>query len=325
MSAASNSPALPESPIRVGVSSCLLGQEVRFDAGHKRESFVADVLSRYFELLPVCPEVAIGLGVPRQPIHLVGEAEAPRAIGVKTPELDVTERLAAYGQQMAARLGGISGYIFKSKSPSCGLFRVKVYGPNGYASKNGTGIYAREIAKALPLVPLEEEGRLNDPALRENFIERIYAFRRWQELLAGGLTVEKLVEFHAAHKLILMAHGRGPLKELGQFVAEAGKRPLDALAARYGEVFMAALAHRVTRRRHTGVLFHLMGYLKKAIGAGDNAELVEVIDDYRTGKLPLIVPVTLLKHHFRVHPHPYINKQLYLSWAPASLGLWNAI
>jgi uncharacterized protein YbgA (DUF1722 family)/uncharacterized protein YbbK (DUF523 family) len=325
MSAANNSPSVPGSPIRVGVSSCLLGQEVRFDAGHRRESFVADVLSRYFELLPVCPEVAIGLGVPRQPIRLVGEAGAPRAVGTRTPELDVTDRLAAYGQQMADRLGGISGYIFKSKSPSCGLFRVKVYGANGYASKSGTGIYAREIAKALPLVPLEEEGRLNDPALRENFIERVYAFRRWQELLAEGLTAEKLVEFHAAHKLILMAHGRGPLKELGQLVAEAGKRPVDELAARYGEVFMAALAHQATRRRHTDVLFHLMGYLKKAISAGDKAELVEVIDDYRTGKLPLIVPITLLKHHFRVHPHPYINKQLYLSWAPASLGLWNAI
>ena len=325
MSVSNNAPPQPERPIRVGVSSCLLGETVRFDAGHKRESFVADVLSLYFELIPVCPEVAIGMGVPRQPIRLQGSAEAPRAIGVKDSSLDVTDALAAYGREMATRLDGISGYIFKSKSPSCGLMRVKVYGDSGPASKTGTGIYAREIARALPLVPMEEEGRLNDPGLRENFIERVFAFKRWQTLLADGLSAEKLVEFHAAHKLILLAHGREPLTALGRLVAEAGKRPLDELARTYGEIFMQGLARQATRRRHTDVLFHLMGYLKQCLCGDDKAELVEVIEAYRTGQVPLIVPVTLLKHHFRRNPHPYVEKQLYITWVPSSLGLWNAI
>jgi len=311
--------------IRLGVSSCLLGEQVRFDAGHKRESFVADILPRYFDMIPVCPEVAIGLGVPREPIRLEGDERAPRAIGVKTKSLDVTERLAAYGRRMAGELGGISGYIFKSKSPSCGMERVKLYGAGGMARKVGRGIYAAEIMRAMPLLPTEEEGRLNDPVLRENFIERVYAFHRWQRLRDEGLSAERLVDFHAAHKLIVMAHSRAHLTRLGRLVAQAGARPLPELAEEYGLTFMDALRHKATRKRHADVLYHLMGYLKRALDGDDKAELVESIESYRTGQVPLIVPVTLLKHHFRRQPHPYVERQLYLSWVPAGLGLWNAI
>lgn len=322
---ASTEPPAAEAPIRLGVSSCLLGEQVRFDAGHKRESFVADVLPRYFEMIPVCPEVAIGLGVPREPIRLVGSAAAPRAVGVKTKTLDVTDRLRDYGREMVAKLGGISGYVLKSKSPSCGMERVKVYGESGYASKTGTGIYAAEIMRAMPMLPVEEEGRLNDPVLRENFIERVYAYRRWQDLLRDGITPERLVQFHAAHKLILMAHGRDSLTRLGRLVADAGKRPVDELSREYGKEFMAALSRRATRRRHADVLYHLQGYLKRSLDSDDKAELVEIIEAYRTGLVPLIVPITLLKHHFRRNPHPYIDQQLYLRWPPAGLSLWNAI
>jgi uncharacterized protein YbbK (DUF523 family) len=182
--ASNQDPPPSPAPIRLGVSACLLGQQVRFDAGHKREAFVADVLPRYFELVAVCPEVAIGLGVPREPIRLEGDPAAPRVVGVKTPTLDVTDALARYGREMAAELAGISGYVFKSKSPSCGLWRVKVYPPSG-PPKPGRGAYAAEIARAHPLLPVEEEGRLNDPALRENFVERVYAFHRWQALVSA--------------------------------------------------------------------------------------------------------------------------------------------
>jgi uncharacterized protein YbgA (DUF1722 family)/uncharacterized protein YbbK (DUF523 family) len=321
---ASSGPPPLEAPIRLGVSACLLGQEVRYDAGHKRESFVADMLPRYFDVVPVCPEVAIGMGVPREPIRLEGTADAPRAVGVRTKTLDVTDRLRAYAREMAEQLGGISGYVLKSKSPSCGMRRVTLYDANGHATKTGTGIYAAEIMRAMPLLPVEEEGRLNDPVLRENFIGRVYAYHRWQELLREGVTLERLVDFHAAHKLILMAHDRERLTKLGRVVADAGEHPLDELVPEYGETFMAALSRRATRRRHTDVLYHLMGYLKRVLADDDKAELVEVVEAYRAGLVPLIVPVTLLRHHFRRNPHPYIDQQLYLSWPSAGLSLWNA-
>jgi len=314
------------SGIRIGVSSCLLGEQVRYDSGHKRDRFVADTLRGYFELLPVCPEVAIGLGVPREPIRLQGDPERPRAVGTRDGTKDVTDALAAFGRRQVRALGDISGYIFKSKSPSCGMERVRLYGARGgVPSKRGVGIYAREIMHGKPLLPVEEEGRLNDPVLRENFIERVYCFRRWQDLLAEGVTPEGLVDFHTRHKLILMAHGKSRLTALGRLVAQAGQRPIDDLVRDYGVLFMQALSYRATRRRHTDVLFHLMGYLKRSLDSADKAELVELIHDYRRGLLPLIVPVTLLRHHFRRHPQPYVDRQLYLTWQPAGLSLWNDI
>ncbi|HYW02451.1 MAG TPA: DUF523 and DUF1722 domain-containing protein [Gammaproteobacteria bacterium] len=318
-------PPRPSGPIRIGVSACLVGQKVRYDSGHKRDPFVADRLAEHFELVPVCPEVAVGLGTPREPVRLTGAADAPRAIGTRTPSLDVTDILAGYGRRMAAELGDISGYVFKSRSPSCGMERVKVHGEAGQSPRRGRGIYAAELMRARPLLPCEEEGRLNDPGLRENFIGRVLAFRRWQDLLAGGVSAERLVDFHTAHKLILMAHGREPLRRLGRLVADAGQRPPQALADEYGPAFMQALARRATRRRHSDVLYHLLGYLKRKLDAGDKAEMVDLIEDYRLGRVPLIVPITLLRHHFRVHPDPYVERQLYLHWAPAGLSLWNAI
>lgn len=325
MTLPNNAPPRPAAPIRLGVSGCLLGERVRYDGGHKRAPFITEVLVDYFELVPVCPEVGIGLGVPRPPIRLEGAPEAPRAVGVEDKALDVTERLARYGREKAAELTGISGYIFKSKSPSCGMERVKVYSTGGAPTKTGRGIYAAEIMRADPLLPVEEEGRLNDPVLRENFLNRVYAYRRWQELLSAGITPAALVDFHARHKLILMAHGKERLRALGQLVAEAGRRPVDELAAEYGAQFMQALSYRATRKRHADVLFHAMGYLKRALDSDDKAELVDLVHRYREGLVPLIVPVTLLRHHFRRHPHPYMDRQLYLHWAPAAMSLWNAI
>ncbi len=324
-SPASHLPPPASEPVRIGVSACLLGEEVRFDRGHKRSSFVADQLGRYFELCSVCPEMAIGLGVPREPIRLQGEPDAPRVVGVKSADLDVTEPLHAYGRRMAAELGPISGYVFKSKSPSCGLFRVKVYDVNGVSVGQGRGAYAQALTQALPLLPVEEEGRLNDPVLRENFIGRVYAYRRWQALLESGVTAKRLVDFHTAHKLALMAHHPGKTRALGRFVADLNGRPTEAVVADYGARFMEVLGHRATRKRHTDVLFHLMGYLKRVLASDDKQELVGLIHDYRQGLVPLIVPVTLLRHHFRRHPDPYIEQQLYLNWQPAGLSLWNAI
>lgn len=319
----SNQPPQGGVRIRIGVSACLLGEHVRFDSGHKRDQFVAECLAQYFELVPVCPEVAIGLGIPREPIHLVGSVQSPRAVGTRDESLDVTERLAAYGRRMACELGAISGYLFKSQSPSCGTERVRVYRRVGAPLRNGRGIYAAEIMRRLPQLPVEEEGRLHDPALREHFIERLYAYRRWQDLLEAGVTADGLVAFHTRHKLILMAHGFQRARELGRLVSKAGRCHIGPLAAEYGRRFMHALNFRPTRLRHTDVLFHLLGYLKQRLDSGDREELVALINDYRQGRVPLIVPITLLRHHFRHHPDPYIDQQLYLCQQPPGLSFWN--
>jgi uncharacterized protein YbgA (DUF1722 family)/uncharacterized protein YbbK (DUF523 family) len=321
----SETPDTPTPHIRVGISSCLLGEEVRFDGGHKRDAYILGTLGRFFELVPVCPEVGIGLGTPRQPIRLMGDPAAPRAVGSRDPSLDVTDRLIAYGQRKARELHDLSGYILKSRSPSCGMERVKVYAASGQPGRPGSGLYARALMEALPLLPVEEEGRLGDPVLRENFVERVFAYRRWQDLEALGVTRARLVAFHTVHKLTLMAHGEERYRALGRLVGEPGRRSVQALADEYIEGFMAALKYRATRRRHSNVLMHLMGYLKRHLDSGDKAELLEVIDAYRRGLLPLVVPVTLLKHHFRRHPDPYVDKQVYLSPHPDELMLRNAL
>jgi uncharacterized protein YbgA (DUF1722 family)/uncharacterized protein YbbK (DUF523 family) len=311
-------------PIRLGISSCLLGEQVRFDGGHKRDTFINEALGRFFEFIPVCPEVAIGLGVPRQPIRLVGDPASPRAVGVRDPALDVSRALSDYGKRMGSELDDLSGYVFKKGSPSCGMERVKVY-QTGQASKAGSGLYARAFMDQQPLLPVEEEGRLGDPVLRENFIERVFAYRRWQELEARGLSAARLVDFHTIHKLSLMAHGTEHYRALGRIVAQAGAKGLRQRGALYLTGFMAALKHRATRKRHTNVLMHILGYLKKVLDRDDKAELLDVIETYRLGQVPLIVPITLLKHHFRRHPDAYMARQIYLNPHPPELMLRNNI
>lgn len=313
------------SPIRIGISSCLLGEPVRFDGNHKHDHYITGTLGEVFEFVPVCPEVGIGLGVPRPTIRLVGPSDAPRALGVKDTELDVTDKLVRYGQRMAGRLGGISGYIFKSKSPSCGMERVKLYEPAGgkgaAGSKAGVGLYAREIMRANPLLPVEEEGRLGDPLLRDNFLECVFVYDRWRLLTAQRLTAKALVDFHTRHKLALMAHGTEQYRLLGRMIADAGKRPLRQLADAYGLLLMQTVRRRASASRHTNVLMHILGYLKQQLSGADKRELLELIDDYRQGRVPRIVPITLLKHHFRHHPNDYIAGQSYLNPDPRELKL----
>ncbi len=307
--------------IRLGISSCLLGQKVRFDGNHKHDSFITGTLGQFFEWVPVCPEVAIGLGVPRPPIRLVGSPSAPRAVGVKNPNIDVTDSLAAYGKKQTRVLGGISGYIFKSKSPSCGLERVKVYHAAGAPAANGRGIYADAFLAAQPWLPAEEEGRLGNPRLRENFIERVFVYRRWQEFVARGLSASRLAEFHAHHRLALMAHDVEAYRALGRLVAQAGGRNLKVLAHDYLTRLMEALKRPATPARHANVMMHLMGYLKMQLDADDKAELLETIHACRRRKMPFAVPLTLLRHYFRHFPDPTIMHQTYLHPDPRELLL----
>ncbi|VVN26891.1 hypothetical protein PS645_04614 [Pseudomonas fluorescens] len=311
---------------KIAISACLMGAEVRFNGGHKESRLCSRTLTEYFDFVPVCPEVAIGLGIPREPIRLVGNPDHPHAIGTVHADIDVTQPLAAYGQQMAAELDDICGYIFMQKSPSCGLERVKVYHANGApVDGGGRGIYAQAFCERHPDLPVEEDGRLNDPVLRENFLTRVFAYSAWQRLLQTGLTRHGLTQFHARYKYLLMAHSPVHYKTLGNLLGNMGQTDPQALGPHYFSELMAALKTCATRRTHTNVLQHISGYLKQAISAEDKQEMQHVIGQYRQGIVPLIVPLTLLKHHFRQHPDPYIAQQVYLQPHPENLSLRNAI
>lgn len=307
-------------PLRLGISSCLLGEPVRFDGNHKRDAYILGTLGRHFEFVDRCPEVAIGLGVPRPTIRLSGDPEAPRAIGVRDSSLDVTDDLNRYSAAAVRELPPLCGYILKSKSPSCGMERVRIYREGPGQPRQGRGLFAAALMQAHPNLPVEEEGRLGDPDLRDNFLERVFAYRRWQELTADELTAARLQEFHRIHKLSLMAHGQEHYRRLGRRIAAIGRESdLEQAAEAYFADFMASLRHQATPRRHANVLMHLMGYLKRAIDSDDKAELLEVIDGQRLGLLPLSVPLALLKHHFRRHPNAYVADQVYLNPYPAEL------
>ncbi|MGC5703507.1 DUF1722 domain-containing protein [Pseudomonas sp. NFXW11] len=311
---------------KIAISACLMGAEVRYNGGHKESRLCSRILSEHFDFLPLCPEVAIGMGTPREPIRLVGAAEQPRAQGSVDASLDVTRPLAEYGAQMAAQLDGICGYIFMQNSPSCGLERVKVYQANGIPQRNGgRGIYAQAFCAGRPDLPVEEAGRLNDPVLRENFLARVYVYRDWQALLEQGLSRRALTDFHSRCKYLLMAHHPLQYKALGKLLGSMGKSDPALIGPQYFSQLMAALSRCATRGTHSNVLQHLSGYLKQAISSEDKQEMQHIIGQYRHGIVPLVVPMTLLKHHFRLHPDPYIAQQLYLQPHPENLSLRNGI
>ena len=311
---------------KIAISACLLGAEVRFNGGHKESRLCSQALSEHFDFVPLCPEVAIGLGIPRQPIRLIGDPAQPQAVGSVDSSLDVTRPLHDYGVAMAAAHTDICGYIFMQKSPSCGLERVKVYQDGGRpAELRGRGIYAQAFCAAHPDLPVEEEGRLNDPVLRENFLTRVYAYSTWQQLLRAGITRRSLTEFHACYKYQLMAHHPEQYKILGNMLGNLGKNDPREIAPQYFSELMKALKKCATRRTHTNVLQHISGYLKQSISPEDKQEVQYLIGQYLHGIVPLIVPLTLLKHHFRLHPDPYISRQVYLQPHPENLSLRNAI
>ncbi len=316
----------PADKIKVGISACLLGQPVRFNGGHKASQLCREQLSRHFEFVGLCPEQAIGLGTPREPIRLVGEPDSPRAVGTVNQALDVSEALDAYGRQAAAELHDISGYILMQKSPSCGMERVRVYQDNGrLAMGTGRGLFANALMQARPDLPVEEDGRLVDPVLRENFIMRVFAYAQWQQLLHSGLTRKGLNDYHERYKAQLMATNQQAYRALGRAVAESASTPLAEFAPQYFSRLMGALKQPASRSSHSNVLYHLSGYLKRSLPAAERQELRALIDQYRLGTVPLVVPMTMLKHHFRRYPNAYIERQAYLQPHPEDLSLRNAL
>ncbi|MFT5240587.1 MAG: hypothetical protein ACI9OU_000489 [Candidatus Promineifilaceae bacterium] len=313
--------------MRVGISTCLLGAKVRFDGGHKKDAYVMGTLNDYFEWVSVCPEVEVGMSTPRESLRLVGTEDDPRLITNKTGE-DWTERMNRYAKKRVAALktNNLHGYILKSKSPSCGMERVKVYTDKGMPNKNGRGLFAKVLLEQMPYLPVEEEGRLHDHRIRENFIIRVFSHYRWDQMLAQGrVGVKQLVAFHAEHKFLIMAHSETHMRQLGKLVAQgSAQKPAD-LVKTYGELFFEALTRKATIRRHVNVLEHIAGFFKKEISAEDRAELKGAIEDYRLELVPLIVPMTLIRHHTRTIKDTYISNQVYLNPHPKELMLLNHV
>jgi uncharacterized protein YbgA (DUF1722 family)/uncharacterized protein YbbK (DUF523 family) len=320
------SPPGEERPIRLGVSSCLLGNEVRFDGGHKRDRFVTDLLGKFVEWVPVCPEVEVGMGTPRPALRLVGDGDSVRMLEIKSGR-DHTRPMETYSSRRVRALRGLElcGYILKKDSPSCGMTRVKIYGAKSMPRRDGKGLYASALMRAFPNLPVEDEGRLNDPNLRDNFIERVFAYRRLCDLFRGRWTTAQVVEFHTAHKLQLMAHSTVAYRELGRLVAALKRKPRAVFRQEYESRFMAALVHLASRGRNANVLQHAAGHLKKTLDSASRTELAELIHDYRNGLVPLIVPVTLIRHHVRHQEIGYLEGQIFLDPHPRELMLRNHV
>jgi uncharacterized protein YbgA (DUF1722 family)/uncharacterized protein YbbK (DUF523 family) len=312
--------------VRIGVSSCLLGQKVRFDGGHKRDAFLVETFGRHVEWVAVCPEVGIGMGTPREAIRLVREGEGVRLLGTKSGT-DHSDPMRRWSRQKVEELAraNLDGYILKKDSPSCGMERVKVYDPNGAPARTGRGLFAEALLERLPLLPVEEEGRLSDPRLRENFIERVFAHRRLRDLFSARWTVGALMRFHTAHKLTLLAHSPAAYSALGRLVAGASSKPRAEVRTEYEAAFMGALGTMATPRRHVNVLQHMAGYFRDVLDEASRQELAGAIADYQAGIVPLIVPVTLFRHHVRRCGIEYLAGQIYLEPHPKELMLRNHV
>jgi uncharacterized protein YbgA (DUF1722 family)/uncharacterized protein YbbK (DUF523 family) len=313
-------------PIRIGISACLLGEKVRYDGGHKRDPYLVEILGPYVEWFPVCPEVELGLGTPRETLRLVRIGEGVRMIMAKTGQ-DHTDGMSSFAARRVRELEkqDLCGYILKKDSPSCGMERVRVFDANGVPAKSGRGLFAEALLKHFPNLPVEEEGRLSDPRLRENFVERVFAYQRLKVFSAGRWKVGDLVQFHTAHKLLLMAHSPKSYGTLGRLVAEVKKISRNELRDRYETEFMKALREAATTRRHSNVLMHIVGYFREQLDAESRRELLALIEDYRRGLVPLIVPITLIRHYVRRFEISYLSGQFYLEPHPKELMLRNHV
>lgn len=311
--------------IRVGISACLLGENVRFDGGHQYSRYCSETLEPYFQYQPVCPEVGSGMSTPREVVRLVNFNEERRMIGYRSGH-DYTDAIQAYNERNLPELAQVSGFIFKRKSPSCGMERVKVYQPNKDIPENdGVGLFAKAFMQRYPLVPTEEDGRLNDPLLRENFVQRVFVYDQWQRLQEAGITEQALLDFHSRHKYMLMAHSQAAYRELGRLLGNLKDRALEEIAAEYIHGMMHALRKVASKRSHANVLLHIMGHFKRDLDKASKAELKDTIMKYREGIVPLVVPLALIRHHMMYYGNEYIQKQAYLAPHPEDLKLRVAV
>ena len=310
--------------IRLGVSRCLMGDRVRYDGQHKRDAFLTDTLGPYVDYVPVCPEVEIGLPIPRESMRLVGDPSAPRLVTRQTG-IDYTDRMLAWARQRVRDLEeeNLCGFVFKARSPSSGMERVKVYGDKGMATGRAPGLFARAFIEHFPLLPVEDEARLIDPGLRENFIERIFTLHRYREVRASDRSVSGLMGFHASHKLLVLSHSERHMREMGRLLANATRSGADRTAADYERLLLEALLLRSTVSKNINALQHMLGYFRDLLSADEKRELIEIVEEYRKELVPLIVPVTLMKHYVRKYSVAYLLGQVYLNPHPLELKLRN--
>ena len=311
---------------KLGISACLLGQKVRFDGGHKREQFLTEFFGKFVEWIPICPEVEVGMGVPRETVRLVGTLTNPRMVAEKSGK-DWTEAMNRFAEKRMREIAEktLSGYVFKKNSPTCGMERVRVYSNKGMPERKGRGLFAASLMNQWPLLPVEEEGRLNDLKLRENFIERVFAYHRWLQASSGRKSPGALVRFHTSHKFLLLAHSQRHYRQLGRLVATAKQGSLAAVYDDYGRAFMEALAVHATEKSHANVLDHMMGYFSKQLTDTERQEMVQLIADFRHQLIPLIAPITLMRHYTKKYQVAYLQGQLYLEPNPKELMLRNHV
>jgi uncharacterized protein YbgA (DUF1722 family)/uncharacterized protein YbbK (DUF523 family) len=312
--------------IKLGISTCLLGENVRYDGGHKLDRFLTDTLGQYIEYVPVCPEVECGLVVPREPMHLAGDPDSSRLVTVRT-EQDMTNRMIAWARRRVAELKkeDLCGFIFKSDSPSCGMKQVRVYSEEGMPVKKGVGTFARIFMEHFPLLPVEDERRFHDPKLRDNFIDRIFVLRRWRQVLEGKESRGSIVDFHTRHKLLILSHSPTCYQAAGKLVAKATDFSLEELYQKYQTLLMESLYLKTSPKKNANVLQRIMGYFKEQLPSDEKQELIEVIEFYRKGHIPLIVPITLINHYVRKHDQPYLKEQVYLNPHPLELQMRNHV
>jgi uncharacterized protein YbgA (DUF1722 family)/uncharacterized protein YbbK (DUF523 family) len=310
----------------MGIGSCLAGNAVRYNAQTKAANQHVRALMENFEMRAFCPEMGAGMGVPRPPIHLVGSETSVRAVDVDSHQNDFTDKIAAYADTVLTLAPELCAYILVKGSPSCGYERVKRYGDNGHhIAADQQGIFASALGRLDPLLPLEDDGRLNDPGLRESFVTRAYTYHDWKRLVAEGLTAGALVNFYSRYKYLAMAHHVPGYQRLGRMLADAGKQDIKELSRNFITTLMDTLSHRATRRSHSNVLYHLSGYLKKKVSSEERQRLRALIDRYRQGEIPLVVPVTMLQHHFANQPDAYIHSQVFMAPYPDELQLRNLV
>ena len=315
-----------EEKLKVGISSCLLGNNVRWNGGHQRDRYLVETLGQFVEWVPVCPEVEVGLGIPRETLRLVGSADSPRLVTTKTG-IDHTEAMQTWARKRLQALEGenLCGFVFKCDSPSSGMVRVKVYNAKGHPEKKGVGIFARAFMDYFPLIPVEDDGRLHNPAIRENFIEQVFTLKRWRETRTRRSCVGNVVDFHSRNKLLLMAHSPKHLKAMGQLVAGGKGQDCGSLYQTYEAQLLDALRLKTTVRKNVNVLQHMLGYFKTDLTADEKQELLEVIDHYHPQLIPLVVPLTLFRHFVRKYDQPYLRQQTYLNPHPLELQLHNHV
>jgi len=313
-----------EMKIRLGISACLLGEKVRYDGGHKLDRYLTDTLGRYVEYISVCPEAEAGFGIPREAMHLEGDPNAPRLVTRRTRR-DLTEPMLAWAKKRVSELEAqdLCGFIFKSRSPSSGMERIPVYNAKGMPVKKGVGLFARTFMDHFPLAPVEDEGRLHDPRLRENFIECVFVFKRWRECLSRGKSRRGLINFHTKHKLLILSHSPKHYQTMGRLVGQAKTFALNELYQTYQRLLMEALGLKTTIKKNANVLQHMMGYFKKELSTDEKQELLEIIGLYSKASIPLIVPITLMNHYIRKYDQPYLKEQYYLHPHPIELQLRN--